>query len=122
MAGALADADVLIEALRGDTEILSRIDDAAAGEPRFLSVLTAAELRAGRSGDDRAVDSLIADFRMLPLELVAAEHGGRLRRRFAESHGTDLIDAILAAVALAHDLTLVTNNRRHFPMPELRLG
>ncbi|MQA73845.1 MAG: PIN domain-containing protein [Solirubrobacterales bacterium] len=122
MAGALADADVLIEALRGDTEVLSRIDAAAAGEPRFLSVLTAAELRAGGSGDEPAVGALIADFVVLDLELSVAEHGGRLRRRFAPTHGTDLIDAMLAALALAHDLTLVTNNRRHYPMPSLRLG
>jgi hypothetical protein len=31
-----------------------------------------------------------------------------LRRAYAASHGTGLVDAILAAVALAYDLTLVT--------------
>lgn len=32
-----------------------------------------------------------------------------------------LPDATIAAVALAHDLTLVTDNVKDFPMPELRL-
>jgi predicted nucleic acid-binding protein len=27
----------------------------------------------------------------------------------------------IAAVAITHDLVLVTGNREHFPMPELRL-
>ncbi|MGH2988431.1 MAG: PIN domain-containing protein [Solirubrobacterales bacterium] len=121
-AGALADTDVLIETLHGDASVLGRIDAAAAGEPRLLSVLTAAELRAGRSGQDPAVGELIASFRPLPLDLGTAEHGAGIRRRYGPTHGTDLIDAILAATALALDLTLVTNNRRHYPMADLRLG
>jgi len=122
MAGALVDADVLIEGLRGDASVLERIEAASGAGARCLSVLTVAELRAGGSGDDPAVDEMVADFRVLPLDLTTAESGGRLRRAYAASHGTDLVDAILAAVALAYDLTLVTNNRRHFPMPGLKLG
>ncbi|CAN5651393.1 type II toxin-antitoxin system VapC family toxin [soil metagenome] len=121
MVGALVDADVLIEALRGDREIPARIDAAAGGGPRLLSVLTAAELRAGASGDDESVDRLLADFDPVPLELSTAEHAGRLRRRFGSSHGTDLVDAVLAATALDRSVALVTNNRRHFPMPGLTL-
>ena len=121
MEGALVDADVLIEALRGDETVPSRIDTAAGGGPRLLSVLTASELRAGRSGDDEAVDRLLDDFEPVMLELSTAEHAGRLRRRFGRSHGTDLVDAVLAATALERSLALVTNNRRHFPMPGLAL-
>jgi tRNA(fMet)-specific endonuclease VapC len=122
MAGALVDTDVLIDGLRGDVGVLERIQSAAGAGLRHISVLTAAELRAGESGDDPAVDQLIADFRVLPLDLATAEHGGRLRRGYAASHGTDLVDAVLAAIALENDFTLVTNNSRHFPMPGLKLG
>jgi len=122
MAGVLADTDVLIDALRGDAGGLARIDEAAAGGARHLSVLTAAELRAGLAGDDPAVALLLADFLVLPLSLPVAERGGRLRREFGPSHGTDLVDAILAATAIELELTLVTNNRRHYPMPGLTLA
>lgn len=122
MPGALIDADVLIEMLRGDRSGLERLDRAASGASRFLSVLTAAELRAGAGGDHPAVGRLIADFVVLPLDLETAELGGRLRRRYGSSHGTGLIDALLAATAMTRGLTLVTNNRRHFPMPGLDLG
>ncbi len=121
MAGALVDADVLIEALRGDREIAARVDAAAGVGPRLLSVLTAAELRAGARGDEESVDRLLSDFEPLSLELSTAEHAGRLRRRFGASHDTDLVDAVLAATALERSLALVTNNRRHFPMPGLTL-
>jgi predicted nucleic acid-binding protein len=122
MPGALVDADVLIDALRGDTAVPERIDRAAEGLGRHLSVVTAAELRAGARGDDPAVARLLGDFRIVSLALPTAEHAGRLRREFGASHGTGLIDAILAATALEQSLTLVTNNRRHFPMPGLVLA
>jgi predicted nucleic acid-binding protein len=120
--GTLVDADVLIEALRGDASVPARIDRAAGDGRRMLSVLTAAELRAGARGDEAAVDLLLGDFEPIALELATAEHAGRLRRRFARSHGTDLVDAVLAATALERSLVVVTNNRRHFPMPGLELG
>lgn len=122
MAGALVDAHVLLDMLRGDRSGLERLDRAAAGGSRFLSVLTAAELRAGPGGDHPAVGLLVADFVVLSLDLATAELGGRLRRRYGPSHGTGLIDALLAATALTRRLTLVTDNRRHFPMGQLDLG
>ncbi len=57
----------------------------------------------------------------MPLELATAEHAGRIRRTFGGSHGTDLVDAVLAATALERSVALVTDNRRHFPMPGLEL-
>ncbi len=122
MPAVLVDADVLIDGLRGKADGATRIDDAAQGEARHLSVLTAAELWAGASADEHVLEALLANFRVLSLDLATAEHGGHLRRRFGPTHGTGLIDAILAATALERSLTLLTNNRRHFPMPGLVLA
>src|SRR5687767_12259493 len=110
MPAVLVDSDVLVEALRGGKDVVVRIDEVAQGGPRHVSVLTVAELRAGRSGDDPAVDAMLAGFRVLPLDLSAAERGGRLRRSYGPSHGTGLVDAILAATAIERALVLVTNN------------
>jgi predicted nucleic acid-binding protein len=122
MAGVLIDADVLIEILRGDLSLVERVAHAAADGPACISVLTAAELRAGARGDDAAIDSLIADFEVVPVDLASAEQGGRYRRTFSATHGTGLIDAILAATAQSRGLALVTNNSRHFPMEGLVLA
>jgi predicted nucleic acid-binding protein len=38
-----------------------------------------------------------------------------------KGHTLALGDVTIAAVAIAHGLTLVTDNRRHFPMQELEI-
>ena len=48
------------------------------------------------------------------IDLAAA-----LLRRWRPSHGIDRNDAILAATALLAHGTIVTQNVKHFPMPEL---
>ena len=51
-----------------------------------------------------------------------AKEAGRYRYEFTRI-GTTLsaTDSLIAAVAIANDATLITNNLRHFPMPEIRL-
>lgn len=122
MPDVLVDTDVLVEALRGAEDAVRRVDRVARGGARHVSVLTLAELRAGRSGDDPAVDAMLEGFRVIALGRGAAERGGRLRRSFGPSHGTGLVDGILAATAIERALVLVTNNARHFPMPDLTVA
>ena len=50
-------------------------------------------------------------------ELVA-RLGGLYWRDYRGSHGTGLIDALIAATAAVHRARLVTRNARHFPMLE----
>jgi len=45
---------------------------------------------------------------------------GKLKSHWAgKGHTLTLADTIVAAVALEHGCTLMTDNRRDFPMPEL---
>jgi hypothetical protein len=57
-------------------------------------------------------------FVVLAVDAEIARRGGELRRRFARSHGTGLLDALIAATAQVHGARLVTRNARHFPMLE----
>jgi predicted nucleic acid-binding protein len=41
---------------------------------------------------------------------------GLWRRDFGPSHGVGLADAVIAATAAEKGATLVTTNRKHFPM------
>ena len=52
----------------------------------------------------------------LNVDAAIARRGGSLRRTFRQSHGTGLLDALIAATAEAHGARLVTRNLRHFPM------
>ena len=49
---------------------------------------------------------------------AVAEVAGRWRREFGRSHGTGLMDALIAACAAQAGATLATLNARHFPMLE----
>ena len=58
----------------------------------------------------------------LPLDVPVADQAGRLIYRYArQGVQVSFADALIAATALHHDLTLVTTNARHFRMPELRV-
>ena len=62
-------------------------------------------------------------FRSLPFDDIAAEAYGRIRAELA-SKGTPIgpNDLMIAAIALANDLTLVTHNLREFSrVPDLNL-
>lgn len=104
MAELLVDTDVFVDHLRGAHE-LRRGDDTLS-----YSVITRAELFAGRATEESRVELLLAPFRELQVDREIAEAAGRLRRE------SDLLmpDALIAATALEHGLALVTRNERHF--------
>jgi predicted nucleic acid-binding protein len=45
---------------------------------------------------------------------------GVYRRRFGGSHGVEIADALIAAAAHVHGLTLCTRNLRHYPMRDIK--
>ncbi|HXC24442.1 MAG TPA: PIN domain-containing protein, partial [Gemmatimonadaceae bacterium] len=55
-------------------------------------------------------------FEVSPVDPEIAEVGGLLRRDFGPSHGTGLVDALIAATARRSGARLVTLNDKHFPM------
>ncbi len=95
----------------------------------FLSALSVAEIEKGmrnlhrRGGIERAkrlsawLDFITDSFgdRILPMDTVVARIVGALKDE-AESHGRHpgLGDLIIAATARAYDLTVITENLRHF--------
>ncbi len=83
-----------------------------------VSVITIAELYAGvREGDERkTVDGFINTLESISLTQQIARQAGLYRRDFGKTHGTGLADAIIAATSELHEYTLVTLNKKHYPM------
>ena len=104
MAEVLVDTDILIDHLRGVRRFEPGTDVVR------YSVVTRAELYAGRGTEEGRVDTLLAPFDELAVDRTVAERAGRLRRE----HGLRLPDALIAATALEFDLRLLTRNRRDF--------
>ena len=113
MAELLLDTDVFVDHLRGARRMRP-------GRHRLhYSVVTRCELFAGRGADEELLRLLLAPFRELPVDREVAERAGRIRRET----GVRTPDALIAATALEHRLTLVTRNLRDFqPVRGLRLS
>ncbi len=120
----LLDTNVLLEAVRrSPAPKVLRWFGGVSEDSLFLSVLSLGEIRKGvervEDGDRRKrlthwlVDELPARFgsRIIAIDRTIAERWGRLS---AEQRAQPLpvIDALLAATALAYDLTVVTRDTR----------
>lgn len=81
------------------------------------------ELYAGARSrnEETRIDRLAASTTLFPVEFEIARSAGQLMKHFQHSHGVDDLDAIIAATAEHHRLTLATLNTKHFPMfPKLK--
>jgi predicted nucleic acid-binding protein len=103
VADLLVDTDLFIDHLRGARPL-------DPGRHRIhYSVITRAELFAGSTATD-LVATLLSPFREVAVDRTVAERAGRIRRE----HGTRLPDALIAASAIEHGLSLATRNRSDF--------
>lgn len=100
----LVDTDVLVDHLRGHRRLVAGRDEV------HVSALTRAELFSGHGGEERRIRRLLQPMIGLPVDMAVAERAGRLRRDSQRR----LPDALIAATALEHRLTLLTRNVRDF--------
>ena len=102
-------------------DLLERLE--AQGHRLAVCAVGLAEVYSGFDARERIENGPIID-RWFYYETTPAiaKEAGRYRYEFARI-GTTLsaTDSLIAAVAVANDATLITNNLRHFPMPEIRL-
>jgi len=83
--------------------------------------VTVAEFRSGSPrGHSMPIDAFMDLLLDLPLTPAIAEKAGDYRFRLAGlGVQVSIADALIAATALAHGATLVTENRKDFPMDDL---
>jgi toxin FitB len=128
----LLDTNVLSELFKKHPEPkVSKWLTEADQESLFLSVLVLGEIRKGIEKMEpnprkaRLVHFLEKDIptqfeeRILPVDSEVAEAWGLLEAHASRPLPT--VDALLAATALAHNLTLVTRNTQDFPFSKLKL-
>jgi len=112
----LIDTDVLIDYLRDQADAVNYIEDLTA--PLLMSAITMAELYAGVcEGEERTkLDAFITAFELVPIDQAIALKGGLYRRDYKKSHNVGIADALIAATVEIRQATLVTLNKKHFPM------
>ena len=120
----LLDTSFLIDVLRGRNR---RREDLAelvrAGHILATTVLNIAELFSGmRPGEEARTEALLGGLQCYDLTGTASRLAGKLKFDWSRKGRTlALADTIVAAIAIENGCQLLTDNRRDFPMTELRL-
>lgn len=127
----LIDSDVLIWHLRGHPPTVRLLQELVQTIPRSeedvlplgCSAISAFEIRAGMRPEEKAAtEQLLATLERYPVNEPIAEKAADYYRTFARRGITlHMADLLIAATASIHRLTLVTYNRNHFPMNDIRL-
>jgi len=111
----LIDTDVLIWMTRGHAGAAARLQ---AMTPWRISAVTYMELAQGcrnRQELERVKKGLaLCQTGIVPVSTAISDRAMQLIDAYALSHGVQLGDALIAATALEHGLTVFTANAKHF--------
>ncbi len=120
----LLDTSVLIDALRaqrGRRDWLAGL--VRSGHSLETSALNVAEVYAGMRPEEKAkTKAFLGALLCHPVTASAGERAGQFKSQWSRRGRTlTLADTIVAAVAVEQGCVLVTDNRKDFPMAEVRL-
>ena len=123
MADYLLDTNILILHLRDHPDITASLTRWSETSVLYISTVTRAEVLAGmRPHEESRTMELLESLTSIVVDEAVADQAGRSIYQYArQGIQISFPDALIAATALQHDLTLVTTNIKHFPMPEVRL-
>lgn len=124
MATFLLDTSVIIDAVNGKRGRNQLLRDLL-GQGHLLACcpINVTEVYAGmRSHEESKTLKLLQSLQYYPLAWPIARLAGELKRDYSRKGVTlATTDVTIAAVALYHELALMTDNTRHYPMKELDL-
>src|SRR4051794_21015392 len=115
----LVDTNILVHSVRqkkGRWELLEGL--VRAGGSLACSVLTVGELYAGMKAHEKIrTEELLDGFERYEVTEELARYAGILKNEWAAKGFTfTLVDMMIAATAIVYKLTLITENRKDFPM------
>ena len=124
----LIDTDIIIFALRGDKTVLAKFEENK-NIPISISLITYAELVFGakRSGNEQKnmlkVNRIHEIYPVEELNIGIMELFADIKANmYSKAMRIEDMDLFIAATAIYNDLTLVTNNTKHFKnIPLLKL-
>jgi len=123
----LLDTNICVAHLNGDSRVAQPVQTYVT--ELAVPTLVAAELFYGFQKSARAAQNLprlrqfLAAVQIVDFDLGAAESAGRIKLHLDRiGKRTGEVDVLIAAMAVRHDATLVTDNTRHFEnVPGLKL-
>ena len=120
----LLDTNIIVDALRkrkGRHLLVEQFLDQ--GQPIASCPITITEIYAGmRPHEEKPTRAFMRSLLFFGITQEIAEHAGLLKAQYAKrGRAISFQDASIAAVCIAYGCTLVTENAKDFPMPELQL-
>ncbi|MGH9512834.1 MAG: type II toxin-antitoxin system VapC family toxin [Terriglobales bacterium] len=117
----LADTDVLIDFLSGSQPMADQVMEYVQSDQLQTSAVSCFELlsgaREGKRGNN--IRRLVAAVPVLPLDRDAASRAAVVRQQSAQKgFSMGMADSLIAGIALANGLPLLTRNRKHFEAVE----
>ena len=114
----LVDSDIIIWYLKGRDKEVQLLEELSRKGELFTSVVTIAEIRAGLTKDAKKI---IRELKNIFKPLDITEEIAELTGEFKQKYKLDIADMFIAATAVVNKLTLVTYNKKHFSMPQIKL-
>ena len=117
----VADTDVLIDFLARVQPATHQVAEYIAADQLQPTAVNYFELlsRAGENKRGLAVRQLLESLSVLQLDRAAAEHAADVRRKLERTgRKIGMGDTLIAGIALAHDMPLLTRNKSHFERVE----
>ena len=121
----LLDTNIIIDAINEKKDRYHLLVDLAERQGHTLACcpINVSEVCAGmRPKEEQRTTALLRSLQLYPIPFPVAELAGLLKRDYGKKGFVlSLPDAIVAAVAIHNQITLITENTKHFPMKELSL-
>ncbi|MDE0314165.1 MAG: type II toxin-antitoxin system VapC family toxin [Candidatus Poribacteria bacterium] len=118
------DSNILIDAMNGIVDAFAFLEEQQVAGIK-ISIVSAMELIVGCRNklEMKELQKFFQKCTFLPVTATISQIAFQLMQSFYLSHGLTLPDALIAATAIEHDLTLYTRNTRHFRMiPQLKIS
>ena len=122
LADLLLDSDVIIAWLRGYAPFAELIPALVSKATTLAwTPVSVAEIYAGvRRGEEKQIENLFLVLEILPLSAEIGKKAGHYLQSYSKSHSVELADALIAAAAYTHDMTLWMLNKKHYPMKDIQ--
>ncbi len=120
----LLDTTFIIDVLNGRRNRPQLMRELIAGQHELgCCPINVTEIYAGlRSSEMEKTDALLRSFELIPISFEAGQFAGELLQAGKTQGKTFSVpDMIIAAACITENLTFITDNRKDFIMPELKL-
>ena len=120
----LLDTSILIDVLNGKHNRNALLKGLLSqGDMLACCAVNVSEVYAGmRPKEESRTEQLLQSLEYFEINWEVARLAGLLKRDYGKRGQTlALSDTTIAAVALSYNLTLITDNVKHYPMPQLSL-